>query len=307
MQITSFLQKFGRDLLYLSIIAGMMGWIWVDESRQEDYNTMIFSDMKNMGDIVYSYNEDLFAKISQNSAYYQGEKEDEFISKAILAKKQVDAYQEMVSKLMQTLCATNPKHPNDFVRSISGQELESLKVFTKKLCDSLELYSDHDRDVTLNLKHFLAQDSSSAFWKVAKSSKAQQTGVLMQDLLARTDFAYKSVLNYLLKNTRTPIGGFTKWLPVVSAEKSSILKGQTYTAEIFLSEYTESKMAERNTTIKVNGKQIPIKNGLVHFAQRYTTPGEKKYKVEIELKNPVTKHVTTLTKEFALLVIDSCR
>ena len=309
MQIPSFLQKFGRDLVYLSIIAGLMGWIWVEDRRQVEYNTMIFRDMKNMGDIVLVYNEDLLLKIEKNSEYLKGQKGDEFRLKAILARKQVDAYKEMVSKLMQSLGSNNSENLYKFNRPISTQELESLSVFTKKLCDSLALYSDHDIDVSFNLKHFLSQDSASIFWKVAKSSKAHQTGVLLEDLVARTDLAFVESLRYLLSNTSTGTDSYEDWYPIisVSSEKSVIYPGQTYIAEIFLGQYENLKMYERNTTLRVDGKPFPIKDGLAHFSKRYTTSGEKKYRVDIELKNPVTKQVTSLTKEFALLVVDSCR
>ena len=304
MQIPSFLQKFGRDLVYLSIIAGMLGWIWVEERRHLEYNTMIFRDMKYMGDIVFVYNEDLLAKIEKNSEGLEGEQGDEFRLKANLARKQVDAYKVMVSKLMQTLWANNFENLYEIDRPISAPEHEWLNVFANKLCDSLELYSDHDEFVTANLKYFLSQDSSSAFRKVAENSKTQQTGVLLKDLLVRTDLAYLATLRYFSAKTRPAPTGDMYWCPVVSAEKSVIYPGQTYTAEIFLSHYARY---EPNTTIKVNGKPMPIKDGLAHFAKRYTTPGEKKYRVDIEIKNPVTKLVKSFTKDFAFLVIDSCR
>lgn len=308
MQITSFFQKFGRDLVYLSIIAGMVGWVWVEDRRQLEYNTMIFRDMKTMGDIVLFHNQDLLAKIERNLASSESEEDKKDGLKAIFARKQVVAYHDMVGKMMNTLWAINPENGYEFHHPISAQELERLQVFTKRLCDSLVQHSDHDEYVAPKLKHLLSQDSTSTFWKIVKNAKAQETGVLLEDLLSRSDLANEKVLDYLLRKT-SPINGVEEnWYPIVSAKKSVIYPGQTYTAEIFLGRYSKSKNNYgRNVTIKVDGKPFSIIDGLAHFSKRYTTPGEKKYKVEIELKHPMAKEGTILSKEFALLVVDSCR
>ena len=218
------------------------------------------------------------------------------------------AYHDMVGKMMNTLWAINPENGYEFHHPISAQELERLQVFTKRLCDSLVQHSDHDEYVAPKLKHLLSQDSTSTFWKIVKNAKAQETGVLLEDLLSRSDLANEKVLDYLLRKT-SPINGVEEnWYPIVSAKKSVIYPGQTYTAEIFLGRYSKSKNNYgRNVTIKVDGKPFSIIDGLAHFSKRYTTPGEKKYKVEIELKHPMAKEGTILSKEFALLVVDSCR
>ena len=307
MQITSFFQKFGRDLVYLSIIAGILAWICMEDRRQLEYNKMIFRDMKGMGDIILFHNQDLLAKIERNSASSESEEDKKDGLKAIFARNQVVAYHDMISKMMNTLWAISPENRYEFYRPISAQDLESLQVFTKRLCDSLVKHSDHDEYVATKLKHFLSQDSTSAFWKIVKNAKAPETGVLLEDLLRRSDLANETVLNYLLRKTSPQLVVNDNWHPIVSAKKSVIYPGQTYTAEIFLGQYSKSKKYERNITIKVDGKPFSIIDGLAHFSKRYTTPGEKKYRVDIDIKNPVTKHVTTLTKEFALLVIDSCR
>ena len=47
MPITLFLQKFGRDIVYLSIIGGMIGWSNVEGKRQEAWNDVLMQDLKN--------------------------------------------------------------------------------------------------------------------------------------------------------------------------------------------------------------------------------------------------------------------
>jgi len=310
MQIPSFLQKFGRDILYLSIIGGMAGWIWVDGRREEIYNRLLYNDMKNFDQIIERYTYILMDEIEKNTQDYESEKEILCRKQAAQARKQVSSLKEKVAKNLHEMWVDNPgkwiqdpKNSDNFKRPASEKELNNLKLIAQTLCDSLMHYGEYNEIATNNIKYFLAPDSNNEFWEMASNSNANRSGVLLKDLMLRADLACIATLNYLLSKISPGIIE-TYWYPIVSAEKSAVLPGQTYNAEIFLSQYSKYN---QNTTIKVNGKPYPIKDGLVHFSQRYTKPGEKKYKVEIEIKNPLTKEVISFNKEFALLVVDSCR
>ena len=64
MQIPAFLQKFGRDLVYLSAIGGILGWILVEREHQTEFNQMLFNDMKTIGEITDRYTENIRLKLS---------------------------------------------------------------------------------------------------------------------------------------------------------------------------------------------------------------------------------------------------
>ncbi|MBP6811067.1 MAG: hypothetical protein KA138_06090, partial [Saprospiraceae bacterium] len=270
---------------------------------------LLFRDLNNNAQIIDRYIDGQMVQIKENTTDYESEKDEHYSIQASQSRKLANSFQEKVYKIWTEIWVDNPtkwlkdsKDRYDFKRPASEKELEYLKLAAHDLCDSLMLYGEYDEVVTNSIKYLLAPDSNTEFWEMAKSANVYQSGVLLKDLMLRADLACVATLHYLLSKTSPGII-CTDWLPIVSAKKSAILPGQTYNAEIFLSEYSRY---DRNTTIKVNGKPYPIKDGLVHFSQRYATPGEKKYKVEIEIKNPVTKTVKSYNKEFALLVVDSC-
>ena len=68
MQIPSFLQKFGRDIVYLSIIIGMAGWIWVDERREQAWNDLLSNDMKTFEELVSRSNQNMQREIEKTLA-----------------------------------------------------------------------------------------------------------------------------------------------------------------------------------------------------------------------------------------------
>ncbi|MBK6994456.1 MAG: hypothetical protein IPH31_05865 [Lewinellaceae bacterium] len=76
MQIPSFLQKFGRDIVYLCVISGLVGWIWVGGRRQELYNQLLFRDLKNNAQIIERYTYILMDEIRENTTDYESEKEN---------------------------------------------------------------------------------------------------------------------------------------------------------------------------------------------------------------------------------------
>ena len=46
MQIPSVVKKFGRDVVYLRVIGGLVGWIWMDGKRAEVCKEVIAMDLR---------------------------------------------------------------------------------------------------------------------------------------------------------------------------------------------------------------------------------------------------------------------
>ena len=89
---------------------------------------------------------------------------------------------------------------------------------------------------------------------------------------------------------------FDAFDPVVSAVKGYVITGEKYKADVFLSAYSTS--AGDNTKIFVNGNSIPVENGKATYEATTSSIGTKKYKVRIEVENPLTKEITPYEKEF---------
>ena len=307
MQIASFLQKFGRDVVYLSIIGGLVGWIWVDGKRQEVWNELLRRDIQISQNLLQNMTEHILGQISKNSDEFQDENRARAVSKnAAAATKCADEFIAHVMKLNDSLWAQDIEKPHSVNRSINQNELEKLRSEARMLFDSLQAYSMEDKDFIYIINGLLGQDSLETIWKIGKTLKTNQTPAYLQCLIFEAKILTINVLRHLDSKLEKSWDCFPAWMPIVSSKSSTLRPGETYSAEIYLGQYSRSRNVGRNTTIKINGKPFPIKDGLAQFSQRYTSPGEKKLKVEIDIKNPLTKEITHFKKEFALLVVDSC-
>lgn len=105
-----------------------------------------------------------------------------------------------------------------------------------------------------------------------------------------------TVLNHLLSDMGADEIKFDKFQPVVSASKGYVIRGEKYEAEVFLSAY--SSTAGESTKIYVDGRQLPIEDGVAKFETTTTSIGTKNYKVRIDVTNPVTGASESYEKQF---------
>ncbi len=190
MQIPSFLQKFGRDIVYLSIIGGMAGWIWVDGRREEIYNRLLYNDMKNFDQIIERYTYILMDEIEKNTTDYESEKEKLCRKHATQVREQKRSLEDKVLKKLNEMWVDkpdkwiqDPKNSDNFKRPASEKELNNLKLIAQALCDSLMHYGEYDEVTINNIKSVLAPDSNAEFWAIAKTANANQSAVLLKDLI----------------------------------------------------------------------------------------------------------------------------
>ncbi len=105
-----------------------------------------------------------------------------------------------------------------------------------------------------------------------------------------------TVINYLSSKVGETVIEFDRFEPVASAPKGYVIRGEKFTAEIFLSAF--SSQAAEGISMRVNGASLPIKDGKGQFETTTSSIGEKEYKVDISVTNPFTKKVDTYSKTF---------
>ncbi len=307
MQLPAFFQKFGRDFVYLSIIGCLLGWIWMDGKRDEAWNGTANKNILISNNILGYYEEGEFRQIEKNSIeYVEANKGKDILQSAKAVRNCTSAFCSEVTSLSNMIWTENFKKPFPFKRSLSKEELQHIQLKSRALYDSLMFYANGDKGFSTEIASVLGQDSMNAIWTVGSNLKASQTFAYLNGLILNAKAASRSTLNYLLSALEPPID-CSPWIPVAVSSKSVLLPGETFHADIYLGRYSTSKMVNQNVSVKVNGKQVPIKDGLAHFAQRYKDTGEQTYKVDIEVLNPLTKQVTSIKKDFSLFVVDSCR
>jgi gliding motility-associated protein GldM len=105
-----------------------------------------------------------------------------------------------------------------------------------------------------------------------------------------------AVLNYLVNQVGAETFKVDNFIPIASAPKSYIIAGEEYKADITIG--ASSRSVYDNMSIKVNGRDLDVEDGIAQYAARASSPGIKKYDVSITLTNPTTGKVETYEKEF---------
>ncbi len=305
MKVSSLLQKFGRDLVYLTIISFLIGWIWVHNKRQSLWNDSITEDLKLahliiQGDILNSK----MVEINQNAVESPSPQSDDYQKRAQWAQKHTaETLRQYVEQLRADILTVRLDHLERAKRTLTRSELINLNHFAQVLVDTFCTIVDHDPSASGIIKKVLIGDEHH-YWLDHLNIDLGQTPAFTHEILLRSEIALVVVLNYC-KSKISP-GIICDWgfRASIAPQSSYIRLGETYRAEIFTSVYSTRL---DNTAFKVNGKILPIKEGIANFSKRYNTLGEKIIKVEMEVKDRRTGKIYTSAKEFSLLVVDSCR
>ncbi len=175
-----------------------------------------------------------------------------------------------------------------------GFELEAMITeYRNKFLDLIE------EDDKILFEKNISLSTTDDWKKSDKKSWAQYTFQQMPlgavlPLLSKVENDAKStenaVLNYFLKK----VGGedivFNQFKVVSAPKKSYVIMGETFETDIFLS---ASSSSIEGMTVKVNGSNVPVKDGVANYSASASSTGIKPYNVEISITNPVTGEVTT--------------
>ena len=108
-----------------------------------------------------------------------------------------------------------------------------------------------------------------------------------------------TVLNYLLEQVGTSKDVVLDKFTVVSApEKSYVIKGETYTTELFLGAAASAETSNTRVVISVNGQNLSMNDGVAKWSSPASSVGVKRYTAVATVTNPVTNEVSTFRKEF---------
>lgn len=93
---------------------------------------------------------------------------------------------------------------------------------------------------------------------------------------------------------------FREFVPIVYAKTSHLKLGDTYEAEVFAAAYYRGP----DMRATVNGKEIPVKDGVAIYTVTPTSVGKKKASVKMFIINPLTKEAKSFYQEFEYEVVD---
>jgi gliding motility-associated protein GldM len=105
-----------------------------------------------------------------------------------------------------------------------------------------------------------------------------------------------AILNYLVSNVGATSFKVDQFIPISSARKSYIIAGESYEAEISVG--ATSKSITDNIAVNVDGRALPVVDGIAKYNVNPNSTGVKSYNVNVTLTNPVTGKRETYTKAF---------
>ncbi|MEO6133207.1 MAG: GldM family protein [Saprospiraceae bacterium] len=108
-----------------------------------------------------------------------------------------------------------------------------------------------------------------------------------------------TVLNYLATQVGTTTDVVLDKFAVVSAaEKSYVIKGDTYNADIYLSAFAGAD-SKTGISITVDGRSLPVDaEGIAKYSASASSIGIHKYTANVSVTNPVTGEIKPFKKEF---------
>ncbi|MCB9283352.1 MAG: gliding motility protein GldM [Lewinellaceae bacterium] len=274
----------------------------------------------NSNNIVENTNQTIMRNIDAQVEAYNNELNQGYLAKAKEAKQVSEDFVTYVDELKKELfekaggpSEKNPEQPKRIkdkdvtTRLLVGLENEKGKGYdlmdriNSTRAKLLELV-DNDQGIAASIPLKIDEES------VTKSKKKDWVYYNFQQMPVAAVFpiltkfqndskaSATTVLNHLLGKVAGQDVKFDAFEPVISATKGYVIRGEKYEADIFLSAYSTSNTD--NTKIYVNGTNLPVEAGKASYSAAATSIGTKKYKVKIEITNPLTGEVKSYDREF---------
>lgn len=277
--------------------------------------------ISNSNLIVDAANQKVLSSISKQADAYKNEKNDAFLAAAQSSDSLTKAFTAYIDELRKQLFdmagGPSPKvpgqpknikdkdvttrmfvmQPNEGGKAL-GFELEKRILETRA---SYQALAGNDPSLP-SLPLEISED-----WK--KSDKKNWTEFTFKQMPVAAIFpvlrkiendaraSNAAVLNFLFEKISGEDIKFDAFEPVVSASKGYVIKGEKYSADVFLSAF--STKSGDNTKIYVNGSSLPVKDGKATYETGTSAIGTKKYSVKINVTNPLTGEVKSYDKEFS--------
>ncbi|HOY06351.1 MAG TPA: gliding motility protein GldM [Saprospiraceae bacterium] len=264
--------------------------------------------------IVEKNNEQLMGSIDTQADAYKNELNEKYRSNAKQAQQiaaEFTSYIETVRTAVFDLgkgpSKNDPTIPKDirnkdvttryFINEKKGEEIEAKINETRQ---KLLALADNDKGVESSLPlmvEALPAKTTANNWAEFKFKQMPVAAVfpILGKMQSDAKNSATAILNYCSNKMGAEKIVFDKFTPAVSPEKSYVIAGDKYVADVFLSAYSSSA---DNISINVNGSNLPLKEGIAHYETSTSGVGERTYKVNISLKNPVTGKTDTYSKEF---------
>lgn len=270
--------------------------------------------LKTSRSIVENTNDQVMASIDKQAEAYKNEMNEKYrgnAKQALQISADFSNYIESVRKELFELAHGPSKLDPDIPKDIRNKDITTMMFVNrgkgKEIREKIEAartqllaLADNDKGVESSLPLFvepIPQNTKMKSWEEFKFKQMPVAAVfpILGKMQADAKNSATAVLNYCAKKVGGEDIKFDRFVPAVSAEKSYVIQGEKYAADVFLSAYSSSA---DNISISVNGSNLPLKEGIARYETSTSGLGERTYKVSINVKNPLTGAVENFSKEF---------
>lgn len=176
---------------------------------------------------------------------------------------------------------------------------EKITALREQLLATIENAETRARlsaSIPLNVKP-VPEDSDKKNWEEFNFQQMPVAAIL--PLLSKfqndAKISETAILNYFLSKTDVETMKPDAFEAVVAADKSYVIRGEDLTAEIFLGAYSSTA---DNIAVRVNGRNLPVRDGKAIFNIKPEDLGTKEMDVLIDVTNPVSGEIKSYKKKF---------
>ena len=183
------------------------------------------------------------------------------------------------------------------VEKVAAVKIKGVKITPEKVAELESAFTLAIDDAYEAKKKKNPKKGDGEVWAMYNFGHMPVSAVMPMLTKTRNDAktTQAAVVNFFADNMGKLEVTYDKFDVFSSAEKSYILQGDTYNAEIALGAY--SSQAKFN--VSVNGKSLAVKDGKAKFSQTPGSVGEKTYTAKISVANPLTGDVERVEKKFS--------
>ena len=184
---------------------------------------------------------------------------------------------------------------------------EEVKAKLEKFKEDIMQYVDEDdraafeREVSVQIDNDTWQKKKKKSWSHMNFDHMPLQAVIpiFSKYINDIKSTESAALNYLAGKVGTTADlTFDKYTVVSAPEKSYIIKGEQYKADLFLTAAAGGD-SKTGITIAVNGRNLPLDNeGKASFVETASKNGVRRYTATATLTNPVTGETESFKKDF---------
>jgi hypothetical protein len=184
---------------------------------------------------------------------------------------------------------------------LTKKAIDSFFLSQHNILDSLKLIARNDEHTNQEIEVFFSENRLNAANNILSGFRSDQKFYLFELSLFNQYLANYRIMSHLKSLTKEIIPRVRIRMPLISLKKSCYKTGEIISGELFSTIYYENV---RNLKAYVNGKQLPMENGLFKYKKTFKSAGNYQFKIQLRVQNPLTEVFKNFDQNYTIQVCD---